>query len=103
MSRVNGPPGRGAPRDPGGPRSDGGGRTAGLCSPAGECRGSGEESGDTLSGRRADLKAFLTVDSSVTRLAYITCQHHMSASAQRTRPSPTDTYPYRHVRLDLAQ
>ncbi len=47
----------------------GGGRTAGLCSPAGKCGGSGEESGDTLSARRADLKAFEIVDQSATRLA----------------------------------
>ena len=63
VSRVNGIPERGGPEILAGRGPMGGGRTAGLCSPAGKCGGSGEESGDTLSAKRADLKAFMTVDS----------------------------------------
>lgn len=40
----------------------------------GSAVGSGEESGETFSARGRDLKAFLVVDCSTTRLAYLTCR-----------------------------
>ena len=70
MSRVNGSllseghPGVLAGRGPTG------GTNRGLVLTRRECGGSGEESGHTLSARGADLKTFVIVASSVTRLAY---------------------------------